>query len=99
MYFNKKYKGHGHVFQSVFKASRVADEAYLLHITRYIHMNPRSYLTYRWSSIGAYLGRECESWLKSDRLVTMTAVEYKRFLVEYEPRKEELEALKIQLAG
>lgn len=99
MYFNKKYKGHGHVFQSVFKASRVADEAYLLHITRYIHMNPRSYLTYRWSSIGAYLGRECDAWLKTDRLVTMAPAEYKRFLVEYEPRKEELEALKIQLAG
>lgn len=67
MYFNKKYKSHGHVFQSIFKASRIQDEAYLLHITRYIHMNPRIYMTYRWSSIGAYIGEKHAEWLKSER--------------------------------
>lgn len=98
MYFNKKYKRHGHVFQSVFKASRISDDSYLAHITRYIHMNPRTYMTYRWSSLAAYLGRGQDEWLKPERVMTMSAIEYKSFLLEYEPRKAELENIKAQLA-
>lgn len=99
MYFNKKYKRHGHVFQSVFKASRITDESYLLHITRYIHMNPRTYMTYRWSSLSTYLGRGYVDWLKPDRITVMSPLEYEIFLVEYEDKKAELEEMKIQLAG
>ena len=98
MYFNKKYKRHGHVFQSVFKASRITDESYLLHITRYIHMNPRTYMTYRWSSLGAYLGRGRQDWLKAERITVMSPLQYEKFLSEYEDKKAELEEMKIQLA-
>lgn len=98
MYFNKRYKQHGHLFQSIFKASRITDESYLLHITRYIHMNPRTYRTYRWSSIGAYLSQHHDDWLKPERLITMNPDEYLRFLEEYEGRKAELETIKSLLA-
>ena len=40
MYFNKKYHRVGHLFQGVFKAAHVDRDAYLLHLTRYIHRNP-----------------------------------------------------------
>ena len=33
MYFNRKYKQFGHLFQSTFKAARITSGAYLLHIT------------------------------------------------------------------
>ncbi len=99
MYYNKKYNQHGHVFQSVFKASRITDESYLLHITRYIHMNPRTYATYYWSSIATYLGRKQEEWLSPERVMTMTSAQYEAFLADYEGRKAELEELKIFLAG
>jgi putative transposase len=99
MYFNKKYKRSGHVFQGIFKAARITEESYLLHITRYIHMNPRSYKTYRWSSIRAYLGRSHDEWLKPERITTMTAAEYTQFLAEYEDKKSELKALKLELAN
>src|SRR5690349_16275253 len=38
IFYNKKYKRIGPLFQSRFKASHILDEAYLLHISRYIHM-------------------------------------------------------------
>ena len=45
MYYNKKYKSKGHVFQSNLRASHILQESYLAHITRYIHLNPRTYTT------------------------------------------------------
>ena len=98
MYYNKKYKQHGHLFQSIFKASRITDESYLLHITRYIHMNPRTYKTYRWSSLRAYLGHGSDFWLKPERIMTQTPDEYEHFLADYEDKKAELEDIKFQLA-
>lgn len=98
MYFNKKYQQSGHLFQSIFKASRITDETYLLHITRYIHMNPRTYQTYHWSSLGAYLGDTHDDWLKPERVISMAPKEYRRFLEDYEGRKSELDNVKVQLA-
>lgn len=98
MYFNRKYKQFGHLFQSAFKASLITNDAYLLHITRYIHMNPRNYLRYQWSSISVYLGEEAPGWLHPERINNMPTSEYKMFLQSYEGKKAELELLKEQLA-
>ena len=98
MYFNRKYKRYGHLFQSVYKASRITDEAYLLHISRYIHMNPRSYRQYKWSSIAYYQGKAAPAWLKPDRINDMTPAQYSQFLEDYEGKRSELELLKEQLA-
>lgn len=40
MYFNKKYKRVGPMFQNVYKAALVGSDEQLLHLTRYIHRNP-----------------------------------------------------------
>src|SRR5690606_31724881 len=48
MHFNKRHKRSGRLFQDIFKAAHITDESYLLHITRYIHMVPRSSLQYGW---------------------------------------------------
>ena len=98
MYFNRKYKRYGHLFQSIFKASHITDDAYLLHITRYIHMNPRNYLRYQWSSLAYYLGAEAPAWLHSERINGMTPGQYREFLKSYEGKKAELELLKSELA-
>ena len=60
--FNAKTGHVGHLFQDRFKSEPVNDDAYLLTVVRYIHMNPeRSGLapmeTYEWSSYREYLGR------------------------------------------
>ena len=41
MYFNKKYKRVGSIFQGTYKAKQVTEDEYLLHVSRYIHENPR----------------------------------------------------------
>lgn len=40
MYFNTRYKRSGSLFQGTFKACHIDQEAYLLHIATYIHINP-----------------------------------------------------------
>jgi len=100
MYFNRKYKRAGHLFQSAFKAARITEEPYLAHITRYIHMNPRSYLRYKWSSIAYYLGvDDAPVWLRPDRLNAMHPRAYRQFLREYDGKKAELKRIKNQLAN
>jgi len=98
MYFNRKYKSHGHVFQSVFKASRITNEAYLAHILRYIHLNPQTYKTYKWSSLPYYLGIQAPDWIKTDRLLTMSASEYSLYLEDYKDKRQLLKEINEQLA-
>lgn len=39
-YFNLKYERSGALFQGTFKAKLIDSDAYLMHIVRYIHLNP-----------------------------------------------------------
>lgn len=98
MYFNRKYKRSGHLFQSIFKAAHIFSDQYLLHISRYIHMNPRSYLNYPWSSLKYYLGEPAPEWLCPERVNDMQPKAYREFLADYEGKKAELERIKHQLA-
>lgn len=99
MYYNYKYKSSGHVFQSVFKASRIDSESYLQHISRYIHLNPETYQTYKWSSLPYYIGkRDAPDWLNPSRLLDVSPGEYARFLEDYTDRRALLKDIKDQLA-
>ncbi len=65
-YFNTKRKRVGPLFQGAFKAVRIESDEQLLHLSRYIHLNPlvsyvvreRDFLSYPWSSLRTYLGKE-----------------------------------------
>lgn len=61
-YFNTRNKRVGPLFQGSFKAVRVEDDEQLLHVSRYIHLNPfvgylvKNLRTYPYSSYREYLG-------------------------------------------
>lgn len=47
MYFNKKYKTSGHVFQGRYQTVRVDSDEQLMHLSAYIHRNPRELKAWR----------------------------------------------------
>lgn len=98
MYFNRKYKASGHLFQGPFRASHITDEAYLAHISRYIHLNPRTYRTYYWSSLKYYLDEATSDLVHPERVLNMTPAQYLEFLEDYTDRRELLKSIKDELA-
>lgn len=99
MYFNKKYKRVGPLFQGTYKASCVTSDSYLLHISRYIHLNPREYETYKYSSLPAYLSKKSVLWLKPQKILDLfEGDDYMEFMKDYEDHKAMLETLKYELA-
>lgn len=97
-YFNKKYKRSGPLFETRYKASMINNERYLMHISRYIHMNPRYWKRYPYSSIRYYLGKSAPEWLQRERLELMSPSKYLHFCEDYQKNKEMLEQIKNELA-
>lgn len=99
-YFNKKYGRIGPLFQDRFKASRIDNQAYLQHISRYIHLNPEDYRGWDFSSYPHYLGKKQAAWLTHDRITEMFEKdEYKEFVADYEDHKQMLHEIKSELAN
>lgn len=78
MYFNRKYKRSGVLFQDVYKAVRVESDEHLLHLSKYIHFNSLKTLnlaTQNWQespfpcSLPEYLGRRQTNWIKKDYIL------------------------------
>ena len=79
IYFNRRHRQVGHLFQGRYGAQVVAGDEYLLRLSRYIHLNPvciaswarrataerRAGLrAYAWSSYAGYVGlRRAEEWV------------------------------------
>jgi putative transposase len=67
-YFNRKYERVGPLFQGVYKASLVDNDPYLLHITRYIHRNPKDYYNWPYSSLPYYIKDRKADWVVPDKI-------------------------------
>ena len=71
-WINWRQNRSGHLFQGRYKAVLVDADAYLLELTRYIHLNPvragivKEPEEYPWSGHRAYLGNEVIPWLTTD---------------------------------
>jgi REP element-mobilizing transposase RayT len=98
-YYNLRHKTSGALFESRYKASHIENDAYLGHISRYIHLNPRYWQRYPYSSLRYYFA-ERPAWLQPDRIEAMFAsrADYIAFLKDYEQTKESLEEVKYSLA-
>ena len=97
LYFNKKYKRVGGLFQSRYKTVLINNEEQFTYITKYIHRNPVDLLPsrpgleglaeYKYSSYGNYLGLFNQSWVKTDDILsyfskTNPRIRYKAFVEE-----------------
>jgi len=80
MYFNKKYKRVGGLFQSRYKTVLISNESQFVYISKYIHRNPKDILPagpgpaglrdYRYSSYGNYLGLVKQKWIKTEKILS-----------------------------
>lgn len=94
MYFNLRHKRSGRLFEGPFRAVRITDEGHFVHLSRYIHLNPRTYETYKWSSLPEYTGRRQTSWVHSEYVTDMSVDQYLAFLGDYSERSVALKDYK-----
>jgi REP element-mobilizing transposase RayT len=100
-YFNRKYDRTGSLFESRFKSALVYSDTHLLHVSRYIHLNPRGWKYFSYSSINYYRNANEPKWLQTQRVLQhhSSRSEYLKFVGDYEDSKRVLDDLKHALAG
>jgi len=93
MYFNRKYKRVGSLYQDVYKAVAVTSDEQLLHLTRYIHKQALALqgdaLVRREGqpcSFPEYIGKRNSEWIKPDDILlyfskTNPNLDYKSFVM------------------
>lgn len=76
MYFNQRYQRQGGLFQSAYKAVLVETDEQLLHLSRYIHLNPLELLQkhqgpedYSYSSYRDYMDKRKTKWLETETIL------------------------------
>jgi len=88
MYFNRKYKRRGPVFESRYKSVRIAGDAQLTHVSRYIHLNPVGYRIWDRSSYSDYV-YDPREWVTADFILGMfkSKKHYLEYVDDYEDVK------------
>ena len=98
VYFNRKYKRSGHLFQNRYKSILCEEEPYFLELVRYIHLNPlRAGLVtdldgldrYPWSGHSVLLGNRTTEGQETDVVLarfgksrTRSMQGYRQFIVD-----------------
>lgn len=103
-YFNLKNQRSGSLFQSMFKAVRIETDEQLLHVSRYIHLNPvSSFLVnkeeiekYPWSSLQDYIGEKTHQFIEPDLILANfgSREKYGEFIADQIKYQQELEKIK-----
>lgn len=108
-YFNMRHERTGTLFQAMFKAVRIESDYQLIHVSRYIHLNPlTSYIlktiedlkTYPWSSYPEYMG-ENTGFTSKDLVLGYfkNSSEYSKFVadqVDYQRKLNEIKHLVLE---
>lgn len=100
-YFNTKYERSGPIFQGKFKAVHIESNEQLLHVSRYIHLNPYSSSVissieqlkiYPYSSLAKLSTSKVESTLILDQFKNIG--EYYQFVIDNADYQKQLQAIK-----
>ena len=102
-YINTKQERVGDLFQGVFKAVRIETNEQLLHVSRYIHINPvvshvvkdKDLLGYQWSSLPNYI-YETSSFVNKSVILDQFSrkASYKDFILDHVDYGKKLEEIK-----
>lgn len=106
-YFNKKYARVGSLLQGPFKAVKITTDEQLIHLTRYIHLNPligsivNNLEDYPWSSYKSFItGKEADLCDKQIILHRFNSTsDYEKFVLDqanYTKGLQKLEGLTIE---
>jgi REP element-mobilizing transposase RayT len=80
IYFNRRYKRHGHLFQNRYKSILCQEETYLLELIRYIHLNPlrarlvsdhKKLTRYPYCGHSALMGAKKREWQDTDTVLKL----------------------------
>lgn len=106
-YINLKAERKGALFESTFKAIRIESEEQLIHLSRYIHLNPVTACLverpqdYEYSSFSAYMGSESLIPLEPSLILSQFSNldKYKNFVlarVDYQRRLDEIKHILLE---
>ena len=103
-YFNLKYKRKGTLYRGTFKAVFIESEPQLIHVSRYIHINPavsslvdiNQLEQYPWSSLPDYLGNSESDFVNPEQVLNYfsSREEYRNFIYDQVNYGKELEKIK-----
>lgn len=106
-YFNLKYKRTGPLFDGRFKAVLIETDEQLMHLVRYIHLNPFSsflikeksgLFSYQWSSFVEYLNPNKEDFCEEKQLILSlfknNQENFKKFTLDQADYQRNLEIIK-----
>lgn len=101
-YRNTKYSHQGSLFQVPFKAVHIETDEQLIHVSRYIHLNPLVSLLvkdlkfYPWSSYLDYIGMPNNTLIKKEEILNFfkSPKDYEKFVLDQTDYGIKLELIK-----
>lgn len=104
-YYNARHNRVGPIFQGKFKAVLIENDEQLIHLSRYVHLNPfvedliDTPNSYRWSSYKCYLSGQSSRICSPDFVVKLvgSAAEYRKFVTDYASYAQSIATIKHSL--
>lgn len=104
-YYNVKQKRIGPLLQGEFKAVLIENDEQLLHVSRYIHLNPLVFLLvkdlgeYRWSSYNEFVNNASKGICAKENILSFfkSPKDYEQFVLDQTDYAQKLEFIKHQL--
>ncbi len=99
-FYNKNEARTGPVFESRYKSALISSDGYFEHVSRYIHLNPRNWKYYEYSSLGHIRRGSEPEWLQTKRILEAysSRLQYVEFVQDYEETNKMKKELEKQLA-